>query len=236
MQPDHSPSKGKQAWRRLIPAKVTQSYLHRQIFQKFANKVGLVYFGYVDQRNDEHSLIRGLTVSTKHRDNHYCIGTYEGYDTALVERVDTIQFPAKPSQTHTWIIMTFDLHHAIDLPHVFLGLRNHGEAFYAQLFTKYAHFSELNTSLLPEYDPSFAARYIMLAKADHILQAKQVFNPAITKVLVDEFQSLAIEINNDTLYVYSDQHRPTAALLEKMLTRGLWLARAIDQAHTHADQ
>lgn len=236
METQHPIDKGRQMWRRLIPTKVAHSYLHRQVFQQFASKVGLVYFGYVDQRNDEHSLIRGLTVSTKHRDNHYCIGTYEGYDTAIVERVDTIEFPAKPSKTHNWIIMTFDLHHAVDLPHVFLGLRNHGDAFYAQLFTKYAHFSEIDTSSLSEYDKAFSEHYIMLTRADHILDAKSVFNPAIAKVIVDEFHSLAIEINNDTLYLYSEQHRPTSALLDKMLTRGLWLARAIDYAHTSTHQ
>jgi len=228
-------NKAKEVWQRLVPAKVTQSFLHRQIFQKFANKVGLVYFGYVDQRHDEHSLIRGLTVSTKHRDNHYSIGTYESYDIALVERVDTIQFPAKVPQTHTWIIMTFDLHQAVDLPHIFIGLRNHGEAFYAQLFTKYAHFSELDTSVLPEYDSKFAAQYTLLTKADHMLQAKRVISPVIANVLSNEFESLAVEINNDTLYIYSNQHHPTLALLEKMLTRGLWLARAIDQANTPSE-
>ena len=38
----------------LAPAKVLQSQLHRRVFMQFAEKVRLVYFGYVDQRNDEH--------------------------------------------------------------------------------------------------------------------------------------------------------------------------------------
>src|ERR1044072_5775592 len=93
-----------------VPAKVLQSRLHKRVFMQFAEKIGLVYFGYVNQRSDEHRLVRGLTVSAGHRDSNYCVGSFQGYDIALVERIDTIRFPGKSSKTHNWIIMTFDLH------------------------------------------------------------------------------------------------------------------------------
>lgn len=41
------------------------------VLKKFAHKIGLVYFGVVDQHQDDHEVIRGLTVSTTHRDDHY---------------------------------------------------------------------------------------------------------------------------------------------------------------------
>lgn len=213
---------------RLVPAKVIQSRLHKRTFQHFADKIGLVYFGYVDQRNDEHSLIRGLTVSTKHRDNHYCIGSFDNYDVTLVERVDTIHFPGKPAKTHNWIIMTFDLHKTVDLPHVFVGLFTHGDTFYAHLFTKFANFAKIHVGTLGAYDPAFSHRYTIYAKPEQALSVERMFNPAIAKTIVDQFGALTIEITNGTLYIYAEHNRPTAALLEKMLTRGVWLAKAID--------
>src|SRR5688572_20415029 len=117
----------KQFLKSFVPGQVIQSRLHRRMFQQFAEKIGLVYFGYVDQRSDEHRPIRGLTMSARHVDNHYCIGSFRGYEVALVERTDTLTFPGKPTKGHTWIVMMFKLNVAVDLPHVFVGLHSHSE-------------------------------------------------------------------------------------------------------------
>jgi hypothetical protein len=221
--------RGKYALQRMIPTKHIQSQLHRRVFQEFADKIGLVYFGYVDQRNDEHSLIRGLTVSTKHRDNHYCIGSFESYDITLVERIDTIHVPGKPSRTHNWIIMTLDLHRAVDLPHIFVGPHTHSDAFYAQLFTKYGNFNKVPLELSGTYDSHFLKRYTVFTKAEQALSAERVFSPAITKIISDKFDGLAIELSEGTIYLYAENQRPSSALLDKMLTRGMWLAKQFDQ-------
>lgn len=228
MKPLRFIAKGHQAFQQFVPTKVIKSRLHSRTFKQFATKVGLVYFGYVDQRNDEHSLVRGLTVSTKHRDNHYCIGSFEGYDVTLVERVDTIHFPGKQAKTHNWVIMTFDLHRSVDLPHVFLGLHTHGEAFYAQFFTKFSHLIKVYFGITGAYDKDFLNRYTVFSKADQAISAERLFHPALAKVIAEQFHALAIEICEGTVYIYAEHHRPTAALLDKMLTRGLWLARSID--------
>lgn len=221
--------KGKEAIQRLVPSKVIQSRVYQRTFQRFADKVGLVYFGYVDQRNDEHSLIRGMTVSTKHRDNHYCIGSFEGYDITLVERVDTIHFPGKPSKLHNWVIMTFDLHRSVDLPHVVLGSHSHNETFYAQFFTKYVHFTKINLEQTGAYSRDFMNKYTLYAKADHALSAERLFHPTLARSIADQFGSLSIEIHEETVYLYAEHHHPSTALLDSMLTRGMWLARTIDQ-------
>jgi hypothetical protein len=228
MNPLDALNKSKGALQRLIPLKVIQSRVHKRTFQNFATKIGLVYFGYVDQRNDEHSLIRGMTVSTKHRDNHYCIGSFESYDITLVERVDTIHIPAKPPQTHRWIIMTMDLHHSVDLPHVFLGSHSHSDTFYEQFFTKYAHFSKINITEANLYSQPFLKRYALYTKADQALSAERLFSPSLANTIAEQFGSLTIEIYDGTIYLYAEHQQPSATLLENMLTRGLWLARAID--------
>ena len=69
------------------------------------NKLALVYFGHVSQRDDEHHMVRGVTVSNKHKDDHYCIGTYDSYDTIFVEWSDTLH----NGNSHVWHIIEVDL-------------------------------------------------------------------------------------------------------------------------------
>lgn len=212
-----------------VPAKVIQSQLHQRIFKQFANKTGLVYFGYVDQRDDDHRLIRGLTISSTHRDNHYCIGDFSGYDIMLVERVDTLRFPGKPTRRHDWIIMTFDLHTSVDVPHIFLGLHTHSELFYAHLFTKFAQLVKAPLGTFGAYDPAFTNKYALYTEPAQIVAAEMLFDQTITKTIADHFGGLTVEIVDGTLYLYAEHQRPTLALLEKMIKYGVWLAQSIDQ-------
>lgn len=228
-------AKSKQLVKRLVPAKVIQSRLHKRVFMHFADKTGLVYFGYVDQHGDEHRLVRGLSVSAQHRDNHYCIGSFDDYDIALVERSDTLRFPGKPARTHEWIIMSFDLHQSVDLPHLFLGLHTHTESFYAQLFTKFSQFTRLPLTVSDGYDAGFLARYALYADPAHSIGAGRLFHPALTKIIGEQFGGLTIEISEGCLYLYAENHRPTPTLLEKMIKYGIWLAKALDLQENHPE-
>jgi hypothetical protein len=220
--------KGKAKLQQLVPAKVVQSRLNKRVFQQFAAKLGLVYFGYVDQRNDEHSLVRGVTVSTKHRDNHYCIGSFDGYDVTVVERTDTLRFPGKESKTHNWTILTLDLHHSRDVPHVFMGLTTRHDTFHAHLLTKLSHFAKIHVGVLGQYDAAFTKHYELYAKPEQALTVERLFTPAIAKAIATSFGNLTLEIDNGTLYMYAEGQRPTTALLEKMLQCGVWMARIAD--------
>lgn len=228
MSPNAIGNKSKHLLQAFTPAKVIQSRLHKRVMMDFAEKVGLVYFGYVDQRNDEHRLVRGLTVSAHHHDNHYCIGTYEGYDIVLVERSDTIKFPGKPAKAHDWIIMEFDLHTAFDMPHVFLGLHTHSDTFYAHLFTKFSKLSKVPIGTFGVYDPAFTNRYALYAEPERAITAEQLFNQSVTKTIGEHFGSLTVEISEGCLYLYAEHQRPTQALLEKMIKYGSWLASVLD--------
>jgi hypothetical protein len=220
--------KGKAKLQQLVPAKVVQSRLNKRVFRQFATKLGLVYFGYVDQRNDEHSLVRGVTVSTKHRDNHYCIGSFDGYDVTVVERTDTLRFPGKESKTHNWTILTLDLHHSHDVPHVFMGLTTRHDTFHAHLLTKLNHFAKIHVGVLGQYDLAFTQRYELYAKPEQALTVERLFTPAIAKAIATSFGHLTLEIDDGTLYIYAEGQRPTTALLEKMLQCGVWMARIAD--------
>jgi hypothetical protein len=228
MRTRHIIHKGKTKIQELVPAKVIQSRIYKRVFQQFATKLGLVYFGYVDQRDDEHSLVRGVTVSTKHRDNHYCIGSYDGYDLTVVERVDTLHFPGKESKMHNWTIMTLDLHRSHDVPHVYMGLTTHHDTFHAHLLTKLSHFAKIHVGVLGHYEPAFTNKYALYAKAEQALTVERLFNPAVAKAIADSFGQLTLEIDDGTLYIYAESQRPTAALLDKMLQCGVWLAQVVD--------
>jgi hypothetical protein len=220
--------KAKQHLKAFVPASVIQSQLHKRIFMQFAEKLGLVYFGYVDQRSDEHRLVRGLTVSANHRDNHYCIGTFHGYDMTLVERVDTIHFPGKPTKTHDWIIMTFDLRTVHDIPHVFIGLHTHNETFYAHLFTKFPTLAKVPLGTFGAYDPAFVNKYAVYTAPAQSVAVERLFDQDITKTMAEKFGSFTVEITDGCLYLYAEHQRPSLALLEKMAKLGTWLSEAID--------
>ncbi|MDN5274489.1 MAG: hypothetical protein JWP06_390 [Candidatus Saccharibacteria bacterium] len=221
-------TKSKQALKAFVPSKVIQSRLHKRVFMQFAEKIGMVYFGYVDQRNDEHRLVRGLTVSANHRDDHYCIGDFGGYDVMLVERIDTIHFPGKPTRTHDWIIMTFDLHTKADVPHIFLGLHTHSDTFYAHLFTKFAQLVKVPLESSGAYNQAFTNRYAMYTEPAQLAAAQQLFDHEITKTIADHFGSMTVEITDGSLYLYVEHQRPSIPILEKMIKYGAWLAKTID--------
>lgn len=221
-------TKSKQYAKALMPAKVLQAQLHKRVFMQFAEKIGLVYFGYVNQRSDEHRLVRGLTVSARHRDSNYCVGSFKGYDISLVERTDTIRFPGKPSKTHNWIIMTFDLHIPEGVPHVFIGLHTHSETFYSHLFTKFTNMVKAPLGTFGAHDPLFINKYAMYTEPAHIVAAEQLFSRDITAEIAKHFGSFTVELFDDSLYIYAEHQRPTGVLLERMLKCGLWLAESLD--------
>ncbi len=228
-KPRHAVTQSQQLLKAFVPAKVLQARLHKRVFMQFAEKTGLVYFGYVNQRSDEHRLVRGLTVSAKHRDDHYCIGSYHGYDIALVERVDTIRFPGKPKKTHDWIIMTFDLHSPVDVPHVFMGLHTHSDTFYAQLFTKFSTLIKAPLGTFGAYDPAFVNKYALYTEPAQLVAAQRLFDQDIAKTIAAHFGSLTAEIVEGSLYLYAEHQRPSMALLDKMIKYGVWLAQSIDE-------
>jgi len=218
-----------------VPAKVLQSRMHKRVFMQFAEKVGLVYFGFVDQHSDEHRLVRGLTVSASHRDNHYCIGSYKNYDITLVERTDTIHFPGKPQASQEWIIMAFDLHTSLDLPHTFMGLHTHSDTFYAQLFTKFSSLTKVPLGTFSEYDAGFINRYAVYTEPAQLALTEYLFSKEVAKTISDHFGSLTVEIADGCLYLYAWHQRPTLSLLTKMLQNGVWLADVLDERMRQQD-
>lgn len=215
--------------RKVSTKRIMKRHTDRRIIQAFGDEFGLVYFGHVSSTNDEYRMVRGLTLSTKHHDLHYCVGTYEDYDVVFVERSDQLLHPARRTkESHRWHIMEFDLKTTADLPHIFVGLHAHSDTFYSQLFTKYPELRALPLAELGAYQPEFLAKYRVYGPPARVVEVGRLLPPPIADMISTHFGALAIEVHESSLFIYSERTRLSRQLLEGMLKNGAWLARHID--------
>lgn len=198
----------------------------KRVIRQFGAKYHLVYFGAVDAQEDDHQLIRGLTVSTSHIDNHYTVGTFEGHDLMLVHRRNVLTFPGKPDTEYKWLIMELDLNHT-KLPHIFMDGHRHDETFYANMFVKVPHFHNA-TQHIAARDPHFASRYKVFALPNQFAALDAVLVPEITTNIAQHFPQFDYEIIEDRLYIYAPGQVVTFAVLQEMLRAGVWLATSLN--------
>jgi len=200
---------------------------------RFAESMGMVYFGHIDRDSEQAQLIRGLTLSSHHVDRYYTVGSLYNYDVAYVERTDTIQFPGKAASEHTWLIMQFDLHTTVDLPHIFIGLHTHSEAFYASLFAKFQTLQRTPLGTFGMYDPAFTNRYAIYTTPAQSLTVERLFDSEMTRTMLNHFGTMTVEVHEGCLYIYAEHKRVSHNLLDAMLKNGIWLAKHIDERASH---
>ena len=221
----------KRALRHMRPSRIVKKRMTKGVISSFAEKVGLVYFGYVDQRDDDHRLIRGHTVSQTHQDNHYCIGTVRGYDVMLSLRNDVIRTRSGKDERCHWLIYAIDLHTKADVPHVYIGHTARDEVFSAS-------YEQLHPLALGGlgivYPHAFISNYTLYGNATYALTIEQIITPQMCEVIAAHFQGVSAEIEQGVLYLYTESEQPKEAQLEKMLSNGLWLAEAIDSYYLAA--
>ena len=210
------------------PLSIGREMATRKIIRQFARKLGLVYFGYVNQREDEHELIRGITVSATHVDNHFCVGDLEGHDVSLVERRNTLTYPERAPVGYRWLIMQFDLKRD-GLPHVFIDGNRHDEAFYMTLFMKFANMSNAGT-IFAASNPLFARTFRTFAPADKFDEVEATLAGDIAAMLAHHFKQFDYEIDGDRVLIYAENPTVTLHTLHEMVRVGQWLAAQLDRA------
>ena len=203
----------------------SQSKSSKRSILDFTDQAGMVYFGYVSQRDDDHHIVRGMTVSTKHHDDHYCIGTYESYDVVFVERSDTLLTGKK----HQWHIMEFDLHTKSDLPHSFIGSGRHGNGFHELLSLKYPNLQPLQLGATAVYPDEFISKFNVYTTPAHAIGFELIIHPEAAATMGSHFDGLVVELTDQALYIYSEKPHVSSELLMTMLKNGAWLANQIDQ-------
>lgn len=214
--------------RNTSPSTIAATRQKRTAFQHFAEQNGFVYFGFVDHTGDEHGVIRGLTATSRQADNHYLVGSQNGYDIAFVER--QVALGEKKDQLHDWIVLDIALHGTYDFPHIFIGTGHHSEHFYAQLFLKFRSLRRVPLGTFEHHNASFTDHYSIFSVPSAFIETEQLLPSHLTQIIGSHFRPLAIEIAHGHLYIYADNQKVTNALLQTMLQNGLWLAEQLDKA------
>lgn len=194
----------------------------RRTIKQFIAKYHFVYFGHVDPREDEYELVRGLTASTTHSDNHYTVGTYNGHDIILVERRNTLTFPGRAASNYRWLIMQIDLKRN-GLPHVFIDARHHDVVFYANAFVAQQSMQDVS-SYFNNLGPTFAQKCRVFASPTQYAQVGAMLQPAIAETVAKQFSHFDYEIFDDKLLVYAKTANVTVPIMDDMLRVGVWLA------------
>jgi len=201
----------------------------RNIISRFAKKVGLVYFGSVSQKKDEHKVVRGLTLSSSHKDDHFCVGSIDDYDITIVDRTDRVWQPDKTKKLFNWVIISIELHSEKRIPHFLIGAHGHDIEPFAALFNTFPNMKELNPGTFEEYNDDFLIRFTMYARPAKATDVEIMIPAATAKILGAHFWPFSAEQHDNILYVYADNKNITSGILDTMLQNSLWLAKSLDK-------
>lgn len=195
--------------------------------KSFASKIGLVYFGSVHQVEDDHDMIRGFTASLKHKDTHFAVGTYDGYNVRLVNRFDVVRLAGTPYHEQIWTILEVDLE-TKSHPHVYFIPTGREAGEYGRIFATQPLAQPINTLITHNKSPEFHGRFNIVANPTYAHQIESVFPSPIIAGIAARFWPHGIEVQNGKLLVYITEHRLEKAVLESTLASALWLAEAIN--------
>lgn len=189
-----------------------------KVLQKFGESLGLIYFGTVDQHDDDHDDIRGLTVSTSHRDRHFMTGTFEDYDISMVDRYHdheaTVVIRVKLQQTSS--------------PHVVMVPLPEDQRWKTLL--TYHRASQPIESLLPEpYADDFHRRFRMYAAPQDAISIPTIISARTAHESAVRVWPHCVELRRQNLYLYIEKHRLDETVLGAAVTSALWLAESLDQ-------
>ncbi len=198
-----------------------------RVIKTFARRFDLVYFGRIDHRYDDHAVVRGVTASAHHTDNHFVVGTLKGRDMSVLERTNTIHFPGKSESEYTWVILQIDLKETLELPHIFIDAFHHNEQFYANLFVNFANFQAAQR-LFMQHDPLFNQKFKVYVPTDKFDDVGALIDAETTAMLAYHFTKFDYEIEDNVLYVYASNQHIAERDLEQMARIGLWLADKLE--------
>lgn len=193
----------------------------KRAIKQFTTKYHFVYFGHVDPREDEYELVRGITVSTTHTDNHYTVGSYNGHDILLVERRNTLTFPGKADSNYKWLIMQLDLTRT-GLPHMFIDCHHHDAVFYANAFVANNGMQDMST-YFNDLSSAFSQHCRVFTSAATYTTARALITPKVAEALA-QFHHFDYEFFEDRVLIYASNNVVTPQLLDDMLRVGIWLA------------
>lgn len=198
----------------------------KRVVKHFADKYNFIYFGRVDPREDEFELVRGITTSTTHTDDHYTVGAYNGYEAIFVERRNTVTFPGRKPSSYRWFIVQIDLKSG-GIPHIFIDCRHHDAAFYANATMSKNGMQDMS-GYFSNASASFSRACRVFAAPSYYSKINHVLTPEIAETISRHFAAFDYEFLDDRILIYASNAVITTNLPEEMLRVGVWLASQVD--------
>ncbi|HEV2412300.1 MAG TPA: hypothetical protein VGS28_00665 [Candidatus Saccharimonadales bacterium] len=196
-------------------------------FRDYARKTGLTYLGHMSMSREEFELVRGVTLSASHADNHFIVGTYEGYDLTVLRRKVHLDHPLHQSRDFGWTIAQLDLH-SETLPHLLIISKHHEPILFEDIRLKAPTHLILDTRLLP--NQAFNDHFIVLVRIEEIDIILAILRSELLDIFVKHFRHFDVELLDDRLYVYDKRPAVTAHSLKELLTESIWLAKYIEES------
>ena len=202
------------------------SLSRKRLIKKFANNLGLIYFGTVDQHTDDHRVVRGFSTSSTHKDDSYTVGEFQDYAVTLVDRFDVHHESDGTIEKHRWLIAEIDLIIAKDIPHIFLLPTHQSQIHYHKLFQAFSKLEPITE--VSGYSPDFLSRYTPYSPIATSIEVEKYMTFEATRTIAAHFWPYAVEIFEGSVYVYDAEQALTTHTLEQVVKNGVWLAQVID--------
>lgn len=201
----------------------------REVATSFAKKHGLVYFHTVGTEKDEAPIIRGSTANPNQVDSNFCIGTHAGYDMAVIERSADVEFIGFETTSHRWYVVEIDLKNARHVPYIFIGTKQLTKAFFAKILVSRRDIRYLQLEDINSHASSFHGTYALVSSPSSLTTLQAIFNDEVLHSISAHKHPFTIEVEGDTLIVFTEAEKPNEQLLDKLLHYGLWFAKRLDE-------
>lgn len=205
------------------PSRLSSDLRDKRVFTAFAKKRKLVYFDTIDTRENNAQVIRGITLGLSTGDKQHMFGSHDGYDMGVVQRRSEV------GTDRWWIVMQFDLHTAVALPHMIIGKEHEARPLFESLLgihrdLQMHHFSEPN-----KHHGKFHKHFVIYSPPAHAPLVEHVISPELTNALVDHIHRIVIEVEGDSIYLSVDKPSLSVEYLDKMMHYGVQFAKHIDE-------
>lgn len=204
------------------PSRLSKDIRDKRTFMEFAKKRRLVYFANIDTSANDSQVVRGITLGLSSGDKQHVFGTHDSYDMAVVQRQGE-------TEGRYWVVMQFDLHTAVSLPHMIIGKETEARPLFESLLgihrdLQLHHFAEPG-----QHHSKFSNHFVTYAPPAHAPLVEYVVSPELTNALVDHIHHIVIEIEGDSVYLIVDNPSLSVQYLDKMMHYGIQFAKHIDE-------
>lgn len=205
------------------PSKIANDRHAKRVFKNFANKRKLVYFGAIDTRQNDSQVVRGITLGLSSEDAHHVFGSHDSYDMSLVQRQGEV------GTRQWWVVMEFDLHTAVNLPHILIGKKSEAQPLFESLLGIHRDLQVHEFAEPENHHHKFIKHFVAYAPPAHAPLVEHIISPELANALVDHIQHIVIEIEGDCIYLTVAEPTLSVQYLDKMMHYGIQFAKHIDQ-------